>query len=47
MVSGFRVQTVAIEGFKGFTNRKEIDFGPSRLSLGEEWQWQIEHPRGH
>ena len=25
MISGFRVQTVAIEGFKGFTNRKEID----------------------
>ena len=25
VISGFRVQTVAIEGFKGFTNRKEID----------------------
>ena len=25
MVKGFRVQTVAIEGFKGFTTRKKID----------------------
>jgi len=27
MVGGFRIQTVAIEGFKGFTARQVIDFG--------------------
>ena len=26
MVDGFRIQTVAIEGFKGFTKRQDIDF---------------------
>ena len=36
MEDGFRVQTVAIEGFKGFTIRKEIDFrGRHVFLLGE------------
>ena len=36
MVDGFRVQAVAIEGFKGFTTRKEIDFrGRHVFLLGE------------
>ena len=36
MVDGFRVQTVAIEGFKGFTKRREIDFrGHHVFLLGE------------
>ena len=36
MAGGFRVQTVAIEGFKGFTERKVIDFkGRHAFLLGQ------------
>lgn len=36
MIGGFRVQTVAIEGFKGFTTRKEIDLrGRHAFLLGQ------------
>ena len=36
MVKGFRIQTVAIEGFKGFTTRKEIDLkGCHAFLLGQ------------
>ena len=33
MASGFRVQTVAIEGFKGFTKQKELDLKDRHLFL--------------
>lgn len=36
MEDGFRVQTVAIEGFKGFTSRQVIDFqGRHAFLLGK------------
>ncbi len=52
MVDGFRVQTVAIEGFKGFTARKVIDFegrhvfllgknGNGKSSIVEAVRWGL------
>ncbi len=52
MVAGFRIRTVAIEGFKGFTTRKEIEFkqrhvfllgknGAGKSSIVEAIRWGL------
>ena len=52
MLDGFRIQTVAIEGFKGFTARQVIDFegrhvfllgknGNGKSSIVEAVRWGL------
>ena len=47
MAGGFRIQSIALEGFKGFTTRQEIR--PQRMPrvfVGEEREWQVKHYGG-
>ena len=47
MANGFNIQSVAIEGFKGFTSPQTIDFeGRHVFLLGRRRQGQIQHRRG-
>ena len=44
MAMGFRIQSVAISGFKGFTTQKEIHLeGRHAFLLGQNGQRKIKH----